>query len=154
MSPHSLPMRLRWFDRLSFVSVLVLLVGVAWLPAQETQPAAQKSAAQQAASEPRDQRLEAIEKSLQTLLKEVQSLRQPAAAPQPPAASTQTTTATTAATANPDFELDAKWLKSLNWRSIGPANMGGRITDFAINESDSSMWWVATASGGLLKTIN
>jgi photosystem II stability/assembly factor-like uncharacterized protein len=32
--------------------------------------------------------------------------------------------------------------------------MGGRIVALAINESDPSMWWVATASGGLLKTTN
>lgn len=44
--------------------------------------------------------------------------------------------------------------KILAWRSIGPANMGGRVTGLAVFEADPSTWYVATASGGLLKTIN
>ena len=40
------------------------------------------------------------------------------------------------------------------WRSIGPANMGGRITAVTVYEKDPSIWWAATASGGLLKTTN
>ncbi len=32
--------------------------------------------------------------------------------------------------------------------------MGGRITDLAVFEPDPTTYWVATASGGLLKTIN
>ncbi|HZT80117.1 MAG TPA: hypothetical protein VFA26_07845, partial [Gemmataceae bacterium] len=50
--------------------------------------------------------------------------------------------------------LPADWVRALHWRCIGPANMGGRIVAIAVNESDPSMWWVATASGGLLKTTN
>src|SRR5689334_23384321 len=46
------------------------------------------------------------------------------------------------------------WLKALTWRSIGPANMGGRITGLAVYEADPTTYWVATASGGLLKTVN
>jgi photosystem II stability/assembly factor-like uncharacterized protein len=42
----------------------------------------------------------------------------------------------------------------LNWRSIGPANMGGRITALAVFEADPSTYYVGTASGGLLKTTN
>lgn len=44
--------------------------------------------------------------------------------------------------------------KILAWRSIGPANMGGRVTGLAVFEGDPSTWYVATASGGLLKTVN
>jgi photosystem II stability/assembly factor-like uncharacterized protein len=51
-------------------------------------------------------------------------------------------------------ELPAEWLKPLNWRCIGPANMGGRITALAVYEADPTTYWVATASGGLLKTTN
>ena len=43
---------------------------------------------------------------------------------------------------------------SVKWRSIGPANMGGRITALAVSPKDSSTWWASTASGGLLKTTN
>ena len=42
----------------------------------------------------------------------------------------------------------------LKWRSIGPANMSGRITAIAVYEKDPNTWWAATASGGLLKTTN
>lgn len=40
------------------------------------------------------------------------------------------------------------------WRSIGPANMGGRVTSISVYEADPSTYYVATASGGLLKTTN
>ncbi|MFO0953230.1 MAG: PDZ domain-containing protein [Isosphaeraceae bacterium] len=46
------------------------------------------------------------------------------------------------------------WLKPLAWRALGPANMGGRITALAVYEADPSTFWVATAGGGLLKTLN
>lgn len=45
-------------------------------------------------------------------------------------------------------------VRALNWRSIGPANMSGRITSFAVYEKDPTIWWASTASGGLLKTTN
>ncbi|MBI3821091.1 MAG: PDZ domain-containing protein, partial [Planctomycetes bacterium] len=44
--------------------------------------------------------------------------------------------------------------KLFAWRSIGPANMGGRITSLAVFEADPTCYYAATASGGLLKTIN
>src|SRR5262245_54347249 len=48
----------------------------------------------------------------------------------------------------------ADWGKHLSWRAIGPANMAGRITAISVYEADPSTYYVATASGGLLKTIN
>jgi photosystem II stability/assembly factor-like uncharacterized protein len=50
--------------------------------------------------------------------------------------------------------LPEEWVEALRWRSIGPANMSGRITALAVVESNPSTWWAATASGGLLKTTN
>lgn len=50
--------------------------------------------------------------------------------------------------------LQKTWMDKLQWRSIGPATMGGRITALAVYEADSTLWWAATASGGLLKTTN
>ncbi|MCE2801655.1 MAG: PDZ domain-containing protein [Planctomycetaceae bacterium] len=54
----------------------------------------------------------------------------------------------------PSVKLEPSWLDEIKWRSIGPANMSGRITDIAVHEKDSSLWWIATASGGLLKSNN
>ena len=45
-------------------------------------------------------------------------------------------------------------LDKLQWRCIGPANMGGRIDDFAVVESNPQVIYVATASGGVWKTTN
>jgi len=43
---------------------------------------------------------------------------------------------------------------NLEFRSIGPAIMGGRIDDFAVAEGRPSTFYVAAASGGLWKTVN
>src|SRR5271165_717895 len=45
-------------------------------------------------------------------------------------------------------------MKSLRFRSIGPATMGGRIDDFAVVESDPRIIYVGAAAGGLFKTTN
>jgi photosystem II stability/assembly factor-like uncharacterized protein len=45
-------------------------------------------------------------------------------------------------------------LKNFTWRSIGPANMGGRIDDLAVVESNPSIFYVAFATGGVWKTVN
>ncbi|MDH5643581.1 MAG: glycosyl hydrolase [Gemmatimonadota bacterium] len=42
----------------------------------------------------------------------------------------------------------------LKLRSIGPALMGGRIADIAVNPNRRSTWYVAAGSGGLWKTTN
>ncbi|HEY3581463.1 MAG TPA: hypothetical protein VGK82_12995 [Pyrinomonadaceae bacterium] len=42
----------------------------------------------------------------------------------------------------------------LEWRSIGPANMGGRIADVEGVPGDPNVVYVASASGGLWKTTN
>ena len=44
--------------------------------------------------------------------------------------------------------------ESLRFRNIGPATMGGRIDDFAVLETNPSVFYVATATGGLWKTMN
>ncbi len=45
-------------------------------------------------------------------------------------------------------------LKAFRWRSIGPANMGGRIDDIAVVESNPSIYYVGYATGGIFKTVN
>ena len=39
-------------------------------------------------------------------------------------------------------------------REVGPAFMGGRTVDLAVYEEDPAIFYAATASGGLLKTVN
>ncbi|MFO0926172.1 MAG: PDZ domain-containing protein [Gemmataceae bacterium] len=56
--------------------------------------------------------------------------------------------------AKPGPSLPADWTKAFAWRCVGPASMGGRIVALAVVESDPSTYWIATASGGLLKTTN
>jgi photosystem II stability/assembly factor-like uncharacterized protein len=56
-----------------------------------------------------------------------------------------------AAPAKPPLEAA---LDRLEWRSIGPANMGGRIADVEGVPGDPNTVFVATASGGLWKTVN
>jgi len=52
--------------------------------------------------------------------------------------------------------LDPSLLSSLRWRSIGPANTGGRIDDFAVARvpGQPDAIYVATASGGVFKSTN
>ncbi len=47
-----------------------------------------------------------------------------------------------------------KAFERLEWRSIGPANMGGRTADVEGVPGDPNTVYVATASGGLWKTTN
>src|SRR5262245_55681185 len=50
--------------------------------------------------------------------------------------------------------LTADAIKTLEFRSIGPGLATGRIQDVAIDPKDPSVWYVATAFGGLWKTVN
>ena len=52
--------------------------------------------------------------------------------------------------------LDPALLGNLRWRSIGPANTGGRIDDFAVARVPGlpDAIYVATASGGVFKSTN
>src|SRR6266436_7994766 len=50
--------------------------------------------------------------------------------------------------------LVPEFLKSLKPRSIGPANMSGRVVDVAVYEKEPRIMYVASASGGLWRTAN
>ncbi|MDO8836105.1 MAG: hypothetical protein Q7V01_10940, partial [Vicinamibacterales bacterium] len=50
--------------------------------------------------------------------------------------------------------LTAEVLKGLELRSIGPSLVTGRIADVAIDPKNPSVWYVASAFGGLWKTVN
>jgi len=45
-------------------------------------------------------------------------------------------------------------VNGLQLRSIGPALMGGRISDIAVSPTNQSTWSVAAGSGNLWKTSN
>src|SRR5262249_27302981 len=83
-----------------------------------------------------------LEKQIAELSKKIETLRRDNGATVP------------AAAPKAGDALPANWVKTLSWRGIGPANMSGRIVDLAVYEADPSTYWVATASGGLLKTTN
>jgi photosystem II stability/assembly factor-like uncharacterized protein len=51
-------------------------------------------------------------------------------------------------------QLDTTVLSAFRWRPIGPANMGGRITDIEGISSPSKTFYVAAAAGGVWKTTN
>lgn len=45
-------------------------------------------------------------------------------------------------------------LSAFRWRNIGPANQGGRIVDIEASEKDFTRVFLATASGGVWKSVN
>ena len=50
--------------------------------------------------------------------------------------------------------LDSATLAAFKWRSVGPANMSGRVTDIEVDPRNPKVFYVATAAGGILKTVN
>ena len=53
-----------------------------------------------------------------------------------------------------DATTETKSFERLEWRAIGPANMGGRVSDVEGVAGNPNLVYVATASGGLFKTTN
>ncbi|MCL5288973.1 MAG: hypothetical protein M1453_13395 [Acidobacteria bacterium] len=82
----------------------------------------------------------------------------PAAVAQKPKPKTKEAPATLAPAAAPaapaEPALDPVMLKNLKARSIGPAVMGGRVADVAIDPNDASTFYVALGTGGVMKTLN
>ncbi|MBW1298993.1 VPS10 domain-containing protein [Aquimarina litoralis] len=50
--------------------------------------------------------------------------------------------------------LESINISGLSWRNVGPALTSGRISDFAFNPNNPYEYYVATASGGVWKTVN
>ena len=55
---------------------------------------------------------------------------------------------------SPVNESDHPLLRDFQWRSMGPANMGGRIDDIAVVESNPYVMYLGFATGGVWKTTN
>ncbi|NVK83610.1 MAG: glycosyl hydrolase, partial [Cytophagia bacterium] len=53
-----------------------------------------------------------------------------------------------------NLESIKKASNGLKFRPIGPAVMGGRVADIAVNPKNPSNWYVAVGSGGVWKTTN
>lgn len=51
-------------------------------------------------------------------------------------------------------ESKSEMLQNYSWRAIGPANMGGRVTDIDGIPGDPSTFYVSGADGGIHKTID
>jgi S1-C subfamily serine protease/photosystem II stability/assembly factor-like uncharacterized protein len=114
------------------------------------QEAAKKDGQASTPQSERDRKLDDVLKMIEELRRQVEEMRRDGR----PTATVAAAPAKPAAPAVPDGALPAEWVKSLRWRSIGPAGMGGRITDISVYETDPCIYWIATASGGLLKTTN
>lgn len=115
------------------IAIAIALMTLSNAPAQN--PAATPIDADRAAVQ---KQIADVEKQLKTLNDKLTTLKDQAASPTPV----------------PSMALRPDWIKGFNWRSIGPAAMGGRITAISVFEADPSTFFVATASGGLVKTIN
>ena len=54
----------------------------------------------------------------------------------------------------PEPGFNEATFEGLEFRSIGPAFMSGRIADIAIDPDDQSTWYVGVGSGGIWQTAN
>ena len=115
----------------AYTLLTIALVALASTPGQGQTPAAKDP--------DRERQIAELEKQLADLQAKLKNLKEPP----------------TAKAVTPAEEvIPAGWVNQFQWRPIGPATMGGRITGIAVCDADPSTFWVATASGGLLKTTN
>ena len=57
-------------------------------------------------------------------------------------------------TAQSPLRVSEDLLAPMEFRTLGPGFVTGRIADIAIDPNDTNVWYVATAFGGLWKTVN
>jgi photosystem II stability/assembly factor-like uncharacterized protein len=62
--------------------------------------------------------------------------------------------ATTPAAPAADTSKLSSLIGSMRFRSIGPALTSGRISDVAVDPTNKKIWYVATAAGGVWKSVN
>src|SRR5918993_5647083 len=68
-----------------------------------------------------------------------------------PAQSTSTSTSTSTATST---QSAPQIVDAIRFREIGPTAQGGRYVEFAVVESNPRIFYAASATGGLWKTVN
>ena len=51
-------------------------------------------------------------------------------------------------------KLSQNIVEHFQYRSIGPTKQGGRVTDIAVSHQKKKVFFIATASGGIWKTVN
>ena len=127
-------LRLRW-PLLGVLAVLLVAVPSAAPAAPADTPAVSE--------EEKQKKIEDLEKQMAELQKQLAELKKPVA---------RGTAPENGAVVEGTIPDDV--LKKYTWRFIGPSNMGGRITAISVVESDPATYFIATASGGLLKTTN
>src|SRR5436190_23908905 len=59
-----------------------------------------------------------------------------------------------AQSAAPSAESGSSIVDAVRFREIGPTAQGGRYVEFAVVESNPRIFYAATATGGLWKTVN
>ncbi|HSB36248.1 MAG TPA: hypothetical protein VLH41_05190, partial [Thermoanaerobaculia bacterium] len=52
------------------------------------------------------------------------------------------------------FSVPTSGLKAFKARAIGPALMGGRVSDIALDPENPYAFYVGLATGGVMKTVN
>lgn len=51
-------------------------------------------------------------------------------------------------------EIEERAFRVGDWQLVGPTNVGGRVTDIALNPNDPNIFFVGTATGGIFKTTD
>ena len=101
------------------------------------------SAPSGAQDEKTQKRLDSIEKKLEDLGSAIKLLLEQQTAASKIAAPTAPADTKKPAALKP-ISLSKDWLKEIPFRTIGPANMGGRITEILVHITDPSFWWIVT----------
>ncbi|MEO7724274.1 MAG: hypothetical protein ABIU29_06245 [Chthoniobacterales bacterium] len=98
----------------------------------------------------------AQEQELAPIVSPPPALATPSAAPSAtPSATVQQAAATAPPAATPaPAQLSDVLLKYMKPRAIGPAVMGGRVSDIALDPRNPAVFYVGLGTGGLFKTVN
>ena len=125
---------IRTLSHIRWLLLAGLLAGLVALPAGDVR--SQDKAAPALTEAEKQKQLELLQKQLAELQSKLEALK-----------ATPASTTVAAAPTGPEGTIPEDLLKPFAWRCIGPANMGGRVTALAVNESDPMMYWVGLGGG-------